>query len=505
MVCGAVTRTGGRNRHLASHHASLTERRRADRLLMRGDGLLSESVSGHRRESAAHPFVIEHLADIGKPMPAASKRRKSIVKIVYIIDVGYVDVRHVDDAIAAAPSSIPRVEPITRSAGQPSNPAPAAAKPEAESKSPAAPAKSEEGNVSRGPDRIVGWVCNDRARPPSPATSIDKPPAVVIRRPAPRLVGHPRPAVVRFPNPPAIAIGSPSRVRSWNPHGAIIGNLGPRPIGIQILRTGVITIGVPPAFGAGNRFVAIVVPGIPVVSARRRIGPILRIIRPGDRDHLSLVNPGVSLRRGDFRGAIPHDHLRLRIRVHQNAIVAFTHWVDGCVGRIDFGVGLAAFQNGIFGEPLPHLHFNICAAQIGDIDGGIVRHAQNIRVIELKFGAGFLARGYPVARHNGSVQRAGNPLAIVASLRRDIAVNVAQSRNARLYLDGLLLLGLRVFRTLLILGLRRSRCKNQKKHCEAYWKSSHGLPPNGRPARNLFESIRDKAGRMPKRCLEGRL
>jgi len=407
--------------------------------LTRRHGSAPEFASCHRRESSAHSPVPEGLIDIGEAAPTATEWCESIMKIVPVEAI------HTEGVVSVAPAAIPRVIPVARPAGHPSDAAkasPVIAKSKAAAESPSASSKSEEGDIRRCPDRIISRVVIYRAGPPRPVSSIDEPTPIVIRCPSPRLIGHPCPAVVWFPDPAAVTIRRPSRVCSRSPHLAIIRNFRPGSIGVQIFRACVVAVCMPPTLRACDHPVAIVVPCIPIIFARRGVGLIFRIVRSGDGDHLSLFNVGGTLRRRDFRGAIPHNHLRLCVGVHQDAVIALAGRMNRRVGRVNFGICLAALEDRIFCEALSYLHLNVCASQVGHGCGRIVRHAQNIRVIKLKLGAGFLARGHPVARHNGRIQGSGHPLAVVAALGRDIAVDKAQPRRARLVLRRLL--GLRI-------------------------------------------------------------
>ena len=79
-----------------------------------------------------------------------------------------------------------------------------------------ASAKSEEGDVSRRPDRTIGG--EDRTRPPGPGPVPKEPAAIVIRRPAPGLIRNPRPALIRLPHPAAVAVRRPASVDLRNPY-----------------------------------------------------------------------------------------------------------------------------------------------------------------------------------------------------------------------------------------------------------------------------------------------
>ncbi len=111
---------------------------------------------------------------------------------------------------------------------------------------PASPAKSEEGHVRRRPDRAISAI--NRSRPPAPVPAINEPAAIVIRRPAPGLVGNPGPAIVGLINPAAIAVRSPARSCGRKPDVAVIGDVAPLAVGVQVLAARIVRIGVLPAF-----------------------------------------------------------------------------------------------------------------------------------------------------------------------------------------------------------------------------------------------------------------
>jgi hypothetical protein len=216
---------------------------------------------------------------------------------VIVVDDGRVaDIRDVDYVDAIAPTPVPRMIPITRTARQPTIPR-IAAESEAEADTPATASESEEGDVRRGPDGIVVGIVVDGTRPPDPVPAVDEPPAIVIRRPAPRLIGDPRPAIVGFIDPPAISIRCPARPRRGNPHRTIIRDLGPAAISIEIFRSCVIAIGLAPALGAVDSAITVIVPGIPVVFSRGRSSLVFRVVGASDGNHLAFINMGVALRR----------------------------------------------------------------------------------------------------------------------------------------------------------------------------------------------------------------
>src|SRR5690242_621182 len=253
----------------------------------------------------------------------------------HVVDVG--DVRDVGNVHYIHAASVPGVEEVPRPDGQPADIAESETKAEA-----AVEAESEEGNVSRRPYWVIRGI--HRPRPPAPGAAIEEPAAVVIRRPAPRLIGYPGPAVVRFPNPLAIAIRRPARAGGWHPHPTIIRHLGPVSIVVQVLRAGVITVGVAPAFGTAYPTVPVAVPAVPIVPIRRRDSLIFRVGRALDRDELPTLDTSAALRCSDLRLPLADDHLCFRGRIHLDAIHARTQRTNRDVGRVNLNVGVAAAE-----------------------------------------------------------------------------------------------------------------------------------------------------------------
>src|ERR1700733_4958061 len=126
----------------------------------------------------------------------------------------------------------------------------------------------------------------------------------VIWRPAPRLCRNPCPAVVWFPNPAARAVRSPARRLVRNPYLTVIRNFGPLAVRIQILRAGVVAVGVFPTVGMFNQAVAILVERVPIRLRRRITHFVLHVVTVAlHRDHLSAANTRAALRRGNSQFA----------------------------------------------------------------------------------------------------------------------------------------------------------------------------------------------------------
>src|SRR5262249_11571688 len=106
------------------------------------------------------------------------------------------------------------------------------AEPEAEACS-AAP--TEEGHERRRP--VMPHA--DCAGIPEPSViRLPEPAAIVIRSPTPRVSADPRPAIPIFPSPAARAIRGPAGRDRWPPAVAVIGNVGPGTVAVQILHAG---------------------------------------------------------------------------------------------------------------------------------------------------------------------------------------------------------------------------------------------------------------------------
>jgi len=143
-----------------------------------------------------------------------------------------------DHAEPAAVSTPPWMEKVAGSDRKPAKAAPTAVS-EAEAK---AAAPSKERYIRGRPERVV--ACVDRTRPPSPAAVYRHPAPVVIRRPSPRLVADPGPSVVRLIHPVAIAVRNPSLRLIRNPDLSVVGRILPFTVGVEILRSNVILVGV---------------------------------------------------------------------------------------------------------------------------------------------------------------------------------------------------------------------------------------------------------------------
>src|SRR5580700_7698490 len=263
-----------------------------------------------------------------------------------IVDVN--DVHVIDSA------AVPGEKAIARAARQPSDVAEAAA--ETEVYSPSCSAKSEEGHISRRPDRIVSGI--DRSRPPAPVPAINEPASIMIGCPAPGLVGNPGPAVVGFIHPSAVAIRRPIRSIAGKPDLSVVRDVSPMAVSIQVLRSRVIGIGVLPALRAFDHVIAVAVPFVPIVSAGRSGNLILRGVGVAlNGDALVALHAGASLRRGYFRGASAHINDGFIVGVYLDAKAAFAHLrADGNVGRFNLRAGIVVLHYVVIHQALPDLN-----------------------------------------------------------------------------------------------------------------------------------------------------
>src|SRR5262250_726554 len=223
----AIACPARRDRHSTCAQARAPQGGRTDGLLVSWHRAATELAALHGTKARTNAVVAKHRVEVRILMQRVvwPKRSKAVMNVV---DVRDVDVRHVHNVYATAPTAPPRVKPVTRPARQPANmaptPSPAETHADSETASP-----SKEGDVCRRPNRVVSRICVDRTRPPNPGIVVNKPAPVVVRRPAPRLIGNPGPAVVRFPDPAAFAVRNPVVTLIRDPDLAVIGNVFPSP------------------------------------------------------------------------------------------------------------------------------------------------------------------------------------------------------------------------------------------------------------------------------------
>ena len=290
------------HRQIPGYHLAFTERFARYRLSRNPP--TSELTLWNRRNSLPHAFVFRCEPQVGVLPSTVQRRNAAVVDVVNVRDVG--DVSYVHRVELRPVSAPPGIETIARTDGQPADGA------ETKAKSKTASTESEERNISGRPDRTIAAISVGLTGPPCPRTSIHEPAPVVIRRPSPRFIGNPGPSPIRFPNPAAIAIRRPTAGSRGNPHVAVVGNVRPAPVGIQVFRSHVVTIGARPGLRVANGVVAIIGPAIEIV-ARRSLGNLrLRVIAgAAHRDHLAFLHARAAFRRGDVRFAFANHHYGL--------------------------------------------------------------------------------------------------------------------------------------------------------------------------------------------------
>src|SRR5207247_11126266 len=87
----------------------------------------------------------------------------------------------------------------------------------------------------------------------------------MVRGPTPGLVGNPSPSPIRLPNPTTLAVGRPVRICVRRPDIVVAGHIGPAPIAIEIVRPGVIAVGITPALCMLDGLVWILIPAVPII------------------------------------------------------------------------------------------------------------------------------------------------------------------------------------------------------------------------------------------------
>src|SRR5450755_3472414 len=362
-----------------------------------------------------------------------------------------------DYAEPAPIATPPGVEKVARSNWEPAKAAPTAkAASEAKAATP-----TEERYIRRRPERTIKSAAINRTRPPGPRAAVGEPATVVIRRPPPRLVANPRPTVVGLVGPVAITIRNPAIGFVRNPDIAVVRNILPTTVGIQILRAGVITVGMTIGVGVLDRVIAVAVPAIPVVARRSCGNLVLRGLSIATHGrHVSLMDLGAALRGGDLRFALGHDHDGVTIGPDLDAEGAImVRRMDGNVRGINLRLGFSVFRNVEVRDALGQLNLDGSFRERREVDLSVRTQAKNIREVELQFGAGVVSGGDFVAGHRRLIQRGRGPVAGIAALGRHIAVNQADAghtliglrrrfarRSTRLCLSWLCVGGLTIIR-----------------------------------------------------------
>src|SRR5579872_1718807 len=409
---------------------------------------------GHVRYRVQQARIVFNSAQVGVAMGSAIQRTKATsASVTATAAIVVVDIGHIHD-IDTAP--VPGVVVVPGADRQPADVAKSEAHTEAKA---ATKAESEEGDVSRRPHRVIAGI--DGPQPPAPGAAIKEPAAIVIGGPAPGLIGYPGPAVIGLPDPAAVTVRRPTRADGWRPHPTVVGHIDPVPVIIQILRSGVVTVGVAPAFGTAYPTVPVAVPAVPIVPFRRRDSLIFRVGRALDRNQLPTLDTSAALRRGDLRLPLADDHLTFRGRIHLDAIHARLQRTNGHIRRVNFDVGIAVAQLAEVDQTQAHLHLHAITGKVGDFGVGVIRQAQDIGVIELHLSPRSRPGGHLVAGYQRRVQLGIHPVTGVATLHGDVSVDQADAPHAGLYLRP---------------GVNRRRHYHQN-HCQTCQMPFHGPPP----------------------------
>lgn len=407
---------------------------------------VTEFITANRGDPASYAGIVFNATDIRESIPAAEERINApaeiavadapAAEVVAIPEAEVVTIRKADEIDLRHTEAPPRSEKVTGAAGQPAD----IAESESDATTPA-----EERDVCGRPFGIVASPAAIHANwpgPPCPVVPIHEPAAIVIRRPAPWLIGLPSPAVIRLPDPLAIAIRSPAGILRGHPHLAVIGNILPLAVGIEVLRAGVVVVCMLPALRVENHVIAALIPFVEVICGWSIRGLILRTIRALNRHELSTVNARAALRFRDFRLPAAYNHLRFGIAIDLNAIVAVAQRMHGGIRSVDFGVSLAVLEDAVIHQALAHLHLNVRGGEVGDFDGRIFVEADGVGVVELNFRPPAIAGRDAVARFQGGIQRGGNPVARVASLYGNVSLDHTKAPHCGLHLRRVLILSL---------------------------------------------------------------
>src|SRR5208283_3024099 len=334
-----------------------------------------------------------------------------------------------NSAVAPAVGAIPRMEAVTRSERKPADRAPTESESNPESVS---RAKSEERNISRRPNRTIVRISIGWTRPPSPPSAHIHPPTIVVRSPAPGIIRNPGPSPIRLINPAPGAIRSPARRFIWPPHWTVVRNLGPSAIRIEIFGSDVIIVRLPPRYRVADHVVAIGVPLIPVIASRRFANLVLRLIANAlNSNELALSHSRATLRSSNFDFASANQHFGVIVGSHKNSKARFAPLgANGNVGCIDFGIRIAVLVDGVVRHSVPKLNLNLRARELRNIGLRMLSQAQHVGIVELKFGARFVAGGNAVTREDGGVEHSRGPVFGIAALRGNVTMNQTDARHA---------------------------------------------------------------------------
>src|SRR6266404_5111645 len=373
-------------------------------------------LSARDSSPAAEMLVMQRQVHVRKS--CAAMQRSETAAVVYV-DVGLAE--------APAIPPIPRMETVTRSQRQPADRAPAIAESVSET-----PAVTEERNISRRPDRAVKRIRVNRTRPPGPRVVIHHPATVVIRSPAPGIIRNPGPSPIRLVHPSPVAIRRPIIRHIRTPHLTVIRNVRPGAMIVEIFGTYVVVVSASPRCRIADDIVAIGVPLVPVIPCRRFADLVLRLLAQAlHGNELALPDARSALWSRNFYFAFADEHFSMIVSSNQNSEAGFAAiGANGNVGCIDFCVRIAVLQDGVVRHPASKLNLDLRASERIDIRLRMLRQAKHVGEVELKFSARFVTGRNAVPRKDRGIERSRGPVASIAALCGDIAMNQTDASNA---------------------------------------------------------------------------
>src|SRR5690348_9930627 len=169
--------------------------------------------------------------------------------------------------------------------------------------------------------RSVERPAKTRTRAPAPASAKIIPPAVVERRKSPRVIVNPRPAPGTHPAPIAPAIRRPADGNDARiPYCAVIRNLAPRAVIVQIVVAGNVAGNVLRGNGIVFLQVALLRPAIETVRFGRGADAVLNVLGSVEFAAFARMNVVGLSACSDFAFATNHgDAAGIAIFVHVNA------------------------------------------------------------------------------------------------------------------------------------------------------------------------------------------
>jgi hypothetical protein len=137
------------------------------------------------------------------------------------------------------------------------------------------------------------------------------------------------------------------------------------------------------------------------------------------------------LRSRNFDFASANQHLGVIVGSHKNAKARFAPLgANGNVRRVDFGIRIAVLVDGVVRHSVPKLNLNLRARELRNIGLRVLSQAQHVGIVELKFGARFIAGGNAVTREHGGIEHSRGPVFGIAALRGNVTVNQTDARHA---------------------------------------------------------------------------